>query len=103
MASLLGNLECCEDQIRFPINPFRNISVISNLSAIFQLKTIYVFSTAFWGNLKLNQYFTYFSIVNMPFELPIINMAYLVVTNQIDVKDGLQKLLARDLKEEKYC
>ena len=36
-------------------------------------------------------------------ELPIINMAYLVVTNQIDVKDGLQKLLARDLKEEKYC
>lgn len=36
-------------------------------------------------------------------ELPIINMAYLVVTNQINVKDGLQILLGRELKEEKYC
>lgn len=36
-------------------------------------------------------------------DLPIIDTAYLVVTNKLSAKDGLHKLLARDLKEEKYC
>lgn len=36
-------------------------------------------------------------------ELPIIDTAYLVVTNKLSAEDGLHQLLARDLKEEKYC
>jgi glycerol-3-phosphate dehydrogenase (NAD(P)+) len=35
-------------------------------------------------------------------ELPMINAAYEIIFNQLSVKDGLQKLLSRDLKSEDF-